>query len=191
MHKWATNIEHTARLADAVSRMCGIAEEDYAHYAEHRAGNIQDADVRDAVRNYSADFGNACRDIEAGIVAHRANRDVPESCRISKLDLSVHRLAWQKHVMGERQTLLLEHFASCTAQLRDDILTKMDAMWKEDDGVYSSYSDYSDDDTDSETDENDNDNGDGGERTKPHKVEHQKRQRKNDDGAPSSKDKGD
>jgi hypothetical protein len=103
MQKWAANIEHTARLADAVSRMCRIEEGDYAHYAGHRAGDMQDANVRDAVRNYSADFGNACRDIDAGVAAHRANSNVPESCRISKIDLSAHRATWEKHVTGQRQ----------------------------------------------------------------------------------------
>jgi hypothetical protein len=66
----------------------------------------------------------------------------------------------------------------------------MDAMWKEDDGVYSSYSDYSDD-TDSETDEDDNDEG-VSEKTISRKNGKHKRQRENENGdSPFSKNEKD
>lgn len=154
MQQWARNIERTARLADAVCALCSLGESDYEHYVARRVGSIAQAPVREALREFSADFGDALACLEKDLAAHRANKDVPEVLRLSKINLAQYAGPWQKRVLGECRDPL-DALGAVMGQLRDDIRDRLRRLWAEDDGAYSSYSDYSDSDTESETDDDD------------------------------------
>ena len=67
---WATRIENTAQLADAVNLMCNISVEDYKMYLARRANSIEDEALRVAVRAFSAEFGDALESIHKGVKEH-------------------------------------------------------------------------------------------------------------------------
>jgi hypothetical protein len=182
MMGWATRIENTAQLADAVNLMCNISVEDYKMYLARRANSIEDEALRVAVRAFSAEFGDALESIHKGVKEHIENGDVPDMCRLDNVDLSAYSGAWHKHIFSDRQSLI--ELGKATGNLRDKILGLLKALRDEDDGEYSSYSDYSEEteseDEDDFEDEDDDDDDDDGDEPPPSRSKKGDRERRSD-----------
>lgn len=133
--------------------MCNIDDKDYAHYIARRTHHVVNVPLRDALQEFSPDFGDILNIITEKLSEHAKNSRVPRVCQMSATDLSAYRAAWVKHVTVEAQSQI--ELGKLAGEMRDKIVTRLKTLWAEDiGGEYSSYSDYSEE---TESDETDND----------------------------------
>ena len=151
---WSTKLRTLINLTDACRAMCVINSEDYKLYANRRASGISNPALKNVVMQYSGIFGELLERIQHDVDWCTDPSNIPASCMLSTIDLSMYKSGWSKHVFDSAQSLI--ELSEKLEYLNSKIREKLAAFYKEDTGGYSSYSDYSEE-TDSDEEEGDDD----------------------------------
>ena len=145
---WFQNMSSLSEWCKCIKAFSAITKEDYKHYADRRAHNIEDVCAREAVLVHSPYLTDLLVYCHYGLRDHNERKDVPTACLLQNADILAYETAWQKHTLSEPQSLV--ELQTVVKALLDQLKTVRRDFLEQESGGYSSYSDYSDSETVSE-----------------------------------------